>query len=172
VNQIPPEPAAHYFSGEVLVAGQPPKDSWDELAYVFQSPRLVPWRNAIRNVTLAAELRYGRGRGREREGLGTAQACQPRKRHAQISSRPFRRRASACLYRARLRSIRKIILMDEPFSALDVKTRRRMRIEIVDILLRTGKTIVFVTHDVDEALALADHIIVLSRKPMRVIETI
>jgi NitT/TauT family transport system ATP-binding protein len=62
--------------------------------------------------------------------------------------------------------------MDEPFSALDPTTRRRMRRELVDIWQRTGKTIVFVTHDVDEAMELADRIVLLSPKPTRVIETV
>jgi NitT/TauT family transport system ATP-binding protein len=65
-----------------------------------------------------------------------------------------------------------IILMDEPFSALDPNTRQRMRAEIISIWQKTGKTIVFVTHDVDEALFLADRILLLSKKPTRVIQSI
>jgi NitT/TauT family transport system ATP-binding protein len=65
-----------------------------------------------------------------------------------------------------------IVLMDEPLSALDPSTRQRLRAEIVSIWQKTGKTIVFVTHDVDEALLLADRILLLSKKPTRVIETI
>src|SRR5262249_61042895 len=63
-------------------------------------------------------------------------------------------------------------LRDEPFSALDPNTRRRMRSEIIEIWQRTGKTIVFVTHEIDEALELADHIVVLSAKPTRMLQTI
>jgi len=66
----------------------------------------------------------------------------------------------------------RIILMDEPFSALDPNTRLRMRRELIDIWQRTKKTIVFVTHDVDEALDLADRIVLLSPKPTRVIDTL
>lgn len=66
----------------------------------------------------------------------------------------------------------KIILMDEPFSALDLNTRRKMREEIVSIWEQTGKTIVFVTHDIDEALTLADRIILMSNKPTNVMEVI
>jgi ABC-type nitrate/sulfonate/bicarbonate transport system ATPase subunit len=62
----------------------------------------------------------------------------------------------------------RIVLMDEPFSALDLKTRRRMRQEIVEIWRKTGKTIVFVTHEIEEAIELADRIIVLSAKPTTV----
>ena len=66
----------------------------------------------------------------------------------------------------------KIILMDEPFSALDLNTRHRLRLEIISIWQKTRKTVAFVTHDIDEALTLADRIILLSNKPTRVLETI
>ncbi|HEY0295082.1 MAG TPA: ABC transporter ATP-binding protein, partial [Bordetella sp.] len=66
----------------------------------------------------------------------------------------------------------KIIFMDEPFSALDPNTRARMRVEIEQIWQRTGKTVVFVTHDIDEALQLADRIVLLSKKPTTVLETL
>ena len=66
----------------------------------------------------------------------------------------------------------RIVLMDEPFSALDPNTRRRMRSEIIEIWQRTGKTIVFVTHEIDEALELADRIVVLSAKPTRMLRTL
>ena len=66
----------------------------------------------------------------------------------------------------------KIILMDEPFAALDLNTRQHLRNEIITIWKKTRKTIVFVTHDIDEALILADRIVLLSDKPTRVLETI
>jgi NitT/TauT family transport system ATP-binding protein len=66
----------------------------------------------------------------------------------------------------------KIVLMDEPFSALDPNMRSRMRLEMERIWLETGKTVVFVTHDIDEALQLADRTVVLSSKPTRVLEII
>ena len=160
--------------GKVLVAGQAPKDAWQNLAYVFQSPRLVPWRNAMKNVTLAVELRFGRGDNREREQkarelLRLVGLENDMHKYPAALSGGERQRVSI----ARALAVDPpIILMDEPFSALDVNTRRRMRAEIIDIWKRTQKTIVFVTHDVDEALVLADQIVVLSRKPTRVIETI
>ena len=66
----------------------------------------------------------------------------------------------------------KIILMDEPFSALDLRTRTLMRDEILALWKETRKTVIFVTHDVDESLVLADRVAVLSQKPTRLIETI
>jgi NitT/TauT family transport system ATP-binding protein len=160
--------------GQVVVAGLSPKDAWQNLAYVFQSPRLVPWRNAIRNVTLALELRFGAGEKQTREVkakelLRLVGLQDDMHKYPAALSGGERQRVSI----ARALAVDpQIILMDEPFSALDVKTRRRLRLELIDIWQRTQKTIVFVTHDVDEALVLADRIVVLSRKPTRVIETI
>lgn len=163
-----------FTDGQIVVAGKAPKDAWQNLAYVFQSPRLVPWRNAIKNVTLGADLRFGGGDKATREtkakellrlvGLENDMHKYP----AALSGGERQRVAIA---RA-LAVEPQIILMDEPFSALDVKTRRRLRLELIEIWQRTKKTIVFVTHDVDEALVLADQIVVLSRKPTRVIESI
>jgi NitT/TauT family transport system ATP-binding protein len=62
-----------------------------------------------------------------------------------------------------------IVLMDEPFSALDPNTRLRLRAELIDIWQRTRKTILFVTHDVDEAMTLADRVILFSNKPTSVV---
>ena len=161
-------------AGSVEVLGQLPRDAWHDLAYVFQSPRLVPWRNAVGNVVLGMQLRFDampradmEARARELldlVGLGADLGKYPR-----ALSGGERQRVAI----ARALSVEpRIILMDEPFSALDLNTRRRMRSEIVSIWQRTGKAIVFVTHDVDEALVLADRILLLSGKPTRVLETI
>lgn len=65
-----------------------------------------------------------------------------------------------------------IILMDEPLSALDINTRERLRDEVIRVWQSTGKTVIFVTHDLDEALYLADRVIILSDKPTRVLQCI
>ncbi len=160
--------------GEVSVTGLPPEQGWDKLAYVFQSPRLVPWRSAIGNVELAMELRFGR------LARATMQATAERllamvglqndmdKYPAMLSGGERQRVAIA---RA-LAVEPEIILMDEPFSALDLNTRRRMRTEIIRIWQETRKTVIFVTHDIEEALVLADRILLLSNKPTRALETI
>jgi NitT/TauT family transport system ATP-binding protein len=163
-----------YSNGRVTVTGRTPAEAWQEIAYVFQSPRLVPWRNAIQNVTLAAELRFGRGNKREREEkarelLSLVGLERDMQKYPAALSGGERQRVSI----ARALAVEpEIILMDEPFSALDVNTRHRLRAELISIWQRTRKTIVFVTHDVDEALVLADQIIVLSSKPTRVIDTV
>ncbi|MGI9334803.1 MAG: ABC transporter ATP-binding protein [Gammaproteobacteria bacterium] len=161
-------------SGRVSVNGRSPADGWQQLAYVFQSPRLAPWRDALGNVALAMELRFDKMDRAAREaraaellelvGLGG-----DRHKFPAMLSGGERQRVSI----ARALAVDpQIILMDEPFSALDLNTRRRLRIEMTSIWERTGKTIVFVTHDIEEALVLADRIVLLSNKPTRVLEEI
>ena len=161
-------------SGRVLVNGRPPSDGWQDIAFVFQSPRLAPWRNALANVLLGAELRFGKRDARSREplardllklvGLGTSAAKYPL-----MLSGGERQRVAI----ARALAVEpSIILMDEPFSALDPNTRRRLRGEIIRIWQDTKKTILFVTHDIEEAIVLADRIVLMSNKPTRILETI
>jgi NitT/TauT family transport system ATP-binding protein len=159
--------------GAVTIDGESPAQRWRDIAFVFQNPRLLAWRTAKQNVTLGMELRQlGLSRAEMEEraddllrlvGLAADSGKYPR-----MLSGGERQRVSL----ARALAVEpRIILMDEPFSALDPSTRRRMRYELVEIWQRTGKTIVFVTHDVDEALELADRIVLLSPKPTRVVET-
>src|SRR5262245_51588769 len=161
-------------SGRVTVDGRAPQDAWSDIAFVFQSPRLVPWRTALDNVLLGSELRFGAG-DRERRKARAGEllslvglAGDARKFPSMLSGGERQRVAIA---RA-LAVDPKIVLMDEPFSALDPNMRSRMRAEMERIWLETGKTVVFVTHDIDEALQLADRTVVLSNKPTRVLEII
>lgn len=160
--------------GTVTVDGRSPQDAWSEIAFVFQSPRLVPWRTALDNVLLGAELRFGRAE-RERRGtqardlLALVGLADDAKKYPAMLSGGERQRVAI----ARALAVDpQIVLMDEPFSALDPTTRGRMRDEMERIWLRTGKTIMFVTHDIDEALRLADRVVLLSKKPTRVLEVI
>ena len=161
-------------SGRVTVDGRDPHDAWPEIAFVFQSPRLVPWRTAIDNVLLGSELRFGAGyRERRRshaiELLKLVGLAEDTDKYPSMLSGGERQRVAI----ARALAVDpKIVLMDEPFSALDLNMRSRMRGEMERIWQQTGKTVVFVTHDIDEALQLADRTIVLSNKPTRVLETI
>lgn len=159
-------------AGSVQVMGQSPAQAWSRIAYVFQSPRLVSWRNAIENVTLGMELRFGAGRAASRrakavELLSLVGLADDTHKYPSMLSGGERQRVAI----ARALAVDpEIIFMDEPFSALDPTTRQKMRCEIEQIWRHTGKTIVFVTHDIDEALQLADRIILLTRKPTSVKE--
>lgn len=155
-------------AGSVRVSGSPPADGWSRIAYVFQSPRLAPWRTALGNVTLAMELRspHTRAQHRERalEMLQLVGLSHLANQYPATMSGGERQRVA--LARA-LAVDPEIVLMDEPFSALDPNTRHGLRAQLLELWSRTGKTIVFVTHDIDEALVLADRVLMFSRKPTR-----
>jgi NitT/TauT family transport system ATP-binding protein len=160
--------------GRVLVEGRDPATAWDRLAFVFQSPRLLPWKDALDNAAFGLEMRTPdlalterRARAKwqlDRMGLG----ADTHKLPSMLSGGERQRVAIA---RA-LALDPDIILMDEPFAALDPNTRLRLRQQLVELWQGTSKTVLFVTHDVDEALFLADRIIVLSPKPARVVHTL
>ena len=160
--------------GSVSVAGEPPRLGRNALAYVFQSPRLVPWRNARDNVGLSIQLRapsVGKTERQERSGklLRTVGLANDGHKFPSMLSGGERQRVAI----ARALAVEPaIILMDEPFSALDPDTRRRMRTDLIALWQETRKTIVFVTHDLDEAIELADRIVVFSGKPTRILEVI
>ena len=160
-------------SGTVTIAGQPARDRWRDIAFVFQSPRLLPWRTARENVALGLEMRFpGMTKAEELKRadqmLDTVGLFADREKYPRMLSGGERQRVAI----ARAWAVEPtIILMDEPFSALDPHTRQRMREELIGLWSGTGKTVVFVTHDVDEALLLADRIILLSAKPTRVLDT-
>jgi NitT/TauT family transport system ATP-binding protein len=161
-------------SGRVTVDGRAPQDAWPDIAFVFQSPRLVPWRTALDNVLLGSQLRFGAGdkdrrKARATELLSLVGLAGDAGKFPSMLSGGERQRVAI----ARALAVDpKIVLMDEPFSALDPNMRGRMRAEMERIWLETGKTVVFVTHDIDEALQLADRTVVLSNKPTRVLEII
>jgi NitT/TauT family transport system ATP-binding protein len=161
-------------SGKVSVDGRPPRLARERLAYVFQSPRLVPWRNARDNVALAIELRQpgvskAERRARSLELLQAVGLAAEAGKFPAMLSGGERQRVSI----ARALAVDPaIILMDEPFSALDPETRRRMRADLILLWQRTRKTIVFVTHDLDEAIELADRIVLFSAKPARILDIV
>jgi len=161
-------------NGDVRVEGLPPRQAWDKLAYVFQAPRLLPWKTALDNAAFGIEMRkpaIAAATRRQRASAELARvglAADAHKMPAMLSGGERQRVAIA---RA-LALDPDIILMDEPFSALDHNTRSRLRAQIVELWQETQKTILFVTHDIDEALYLADRIIVLSNKPAVVREIV
>jgi NitT/TauT family transport system ATP-binding protein len=161
-------------AGTVLVGGRTPEEAWSEIAFVFQSPRLAPWRDVMANVLLGVELRFGRAEARKQSELGKQLLSLVRldnaaRKYPLMLSGGERQRVAI----ARALAVRpSIMLMDEPFSALDPNTRRRMRSEIERIWKEAVITVVFVTHDIDEALTLANHIVLMSNKPTRVLEVI
>ena len=140
-----------------------------QIAYVFQDPHLLPWRNVLRNVALPLELRgvsndqrIGAARDAiDQVGLGDAVKRYP----AQLSG-GMRMRVS--LARA-LVTRPKLLLMDEPFAALDEITRQQLDEQLRELWRRGGMTVLFVTHSTIEAAFLSQRAIVLTRRPARMV---
>ena len=159
-------------SGEVLVEGLPPKRARQEradTAFVFQDPTLMPWRDVLGNVELPLELR-GTGKAERRatalQALETVGLSDVARAYPRELSGGMRMRVS--LARA-LAAHPRLLLMDEPFGALDEITRQRLNGELLRICALAGWTVVFVTHNVFEAVFLSSRILVMSRRPGRIV---
>ena len=153
--------------GEVRVAGEVVKSPRRDVAMVFQKPALLPWRSVEDNVLLPIEI-FGRRkteyRGRVDHLLEMTGLAGFRKRLPHELSGGMQQRVALC--RALIQSP-KVMLMDEPFSALDALTREELAVELQRIHMDLGTTIVFVTHSIQEAVLLADQVAVLSSRPGR-----
>ncbi|QOD94740.1 MULTISPECIES: ABC transporter ATP-binding protein [Microcella] len=133
-------------------------------AVAFQEPRLLPWRTAARNVQLGLARGLDRARGAERveELLELVHLSHARDQRPREISGGMAQRVSLARALARGPGV---LLLDEPFGALDALTRLSMQDLLVDIHAAEPTTIVFVTHDVDEALILADRVVLLGSEP-------
>jgi len=140
-----------------------------ERAMVFQDDGLLPWRSVLRNIELPLRIRKVGRRERtaaardwiQRVGLDGAEDKLPRELSGGMRQRVQLARALVAAPRA--------VLMDEPFGALDAQTRAQMQRLLLDVLRDTQATVVFVTHDVDEALLLADRVAVLGGHGVRAV---
>ena len=159
-------------SGTISVDGKEVRSAGRDRGFVFQQPSLLPWRTARQNVEFGLELQ-GMAAGERAEcakrllalvGLGHAAEQFPHQLSGGMQQRIGLARALAI--------DPTILLMDEPFSALDAQTREVLQKELLRIQAETRKTILFVTHDLDEAIYLSNRIIVLGAKPGRVKEVI
>jgi NitT/TauT family transport system ATP-binding protein len=157
-----------YDSGEVRIGSAAhPFDPSRDVGMVFQQPLLLKWRRVLANVLLPTEilglpLRESRERAREllqMVGLSGSEDKYPYELSGGMQQR-------AAIARALIHDP-KLILMDEPFGALDALTRERMNLELLAIWKRSGKTIVFVTHGIAEAVFLGTRVVVLTAGPAR-----
>ncbi|RAK32944.1 NitT/TauT family transport system ATP-binding protein [Actinoplanes lutulentus] len=143
-----------------------------EIAMQFQRPALLPWRNVLSNVLFPVEI-FGWKRkqhvAKARELLDTAGLAGFEKQMPHELSGGMQQRVSLC--RALIQRP-KVMLMDEPFSALDALTREELTVELQRIHARERTTTIFVTHSIDEAVLLADRVVVLSPRPGRIAEIV
>jgi NitT/TauT family transport system ATP-binding protein len=155
--------------GSVLLDSRPVRGPDPEIGIVFQDPRLLPWRSVATNVTYPLELA---GWSRERREARLAEVLALVDLEGTEGARPSQlsggMRQRAALARALVLEPR-LLLLDEPFSALDALTRERFNLELLDLWSRTDATIVVVTHSIPEAIFLGDRVVVLSSGPGRVV---
>ena len=156
--------------GSVELGGAPITGPDPRIGLVFQEPRLLPWRSASDNITYPLEL-AGWPPGRRRERLDTLTelvALDP----SVLSNRPAELSGGQAQRVALARALALepgVLLLDEPFSALDALSRERFDLEVLALWERAHPTIVLVTHSIAEAILVADRVVVLSPRPGRVV---
>lgn len=155
-------------SGHLEADGVPITGPSADRALVFQDDALLPWRSARRNVELPLALR-GLGRAQRREQARQWLSRVGLEQHAELLPGQLSGGMRQRVQLARtLAAQPRVMLMDEPFGALDAHTRAEMQKLLVSVWEEDQTTILFVTHDVDEALLLADRIVLLGRQPARI----
>jgi NitT/TauT family transport system ATP-binding protein len=159
-------------NGSVTIAGRPVSGPRRDVSLVFQRSALMPWRNVIENVLLPIEIlglskREYRPVAADLLALVGLQGFE-RRRPYELSGGMHQRVA---LCRALIQDPQ-VLLMDEPFAALDALTREELSLELQRIWSERQKTIVFVTHSIQEAVLLADRVVAMSPRPGRIVRTI
>lgn len=159
-------------SGHVSIGGTRVSGPRRDIGMVFQSPVLLPWRTVLSNVLVPAEvMKVGRAAAKQRatellklvglEGFGD--------RYPNELSGGMRQRAAIA---RSLMHDPNVLLMDEPFGSLDALTREQMNLELLRIWQGSAKTVVLVTHSIEEALLLADKVAVFSPRPGAIVEIV
>ncbi len=154
--------------GSVRVSGRPVDGITKNVSFVFQSDALLPWKPVLANVALGPMFNgvaRGQARARAREWLHLVGLDAFADHYPHQLSGGMRKRVSMA---AALINEPSILLMDEPFSALDVQTRAIMSNELLLLWGRTRPSVIFVTHDLEEAIALADKVVVMTAGPATV----
>lgn len=160
-------------SGQVVVGGSPVHKPLATASVAFQKPTLLPWRTVMENILLPIEVRNGRAKPEDREyatqliemmGLQDFASHYPKELSGGMEQR-------AAIARS-LVTRPELLLMDEPFGALDEFTREDLNEELLNLWQAEPKTVVFVTHSISEAVFLSDRIMVMSARPGRISEVI
>ena len=155
----------HATSGEILIHGQTSAEPWQQVGFVFQEYALFPWRRVWENIAFGLEMKGIPLEERrdsafdfiKRFGLAGSQNRYPREISGGMKQR-------VALARTMITDP-DIILMDEPFGALDSQTRSQMRSFLLDVWQQSHKTILFITHSIDEAIFLSQKVIGFSNRP-------
>lgn len=158
-------------TGRVLLDGQEICRPGPQIGLVFQEYALLPWRTLIRNIEFGLEIKGAPKWEREERAAEYIKIVQLEgfeDRYPKELSGGMKQRVA--IARTLINEPR-VLLMDEPFGSLDSQTRNTMQEFLIQIWKRTGRTILFVTHNIDEAVFLSERVIVLSARPGRVVAT-
>jgi NitT/TauT family transport system ATP-binding protein len=158
--------------GDIQIDGRGVTRPGIDRGFVFQADALLPWRTVLGNARIGLEVNGAPGAEARRRtqgllrlvGLGGFEAYYPRQLSGGMRQRVNLARALAV--------DPEVLLMDEPFSALDAQTREIMQTELTRIWASGKKTVLFITHQIDEAVYLSDRVVVLSRRPGRINEVV
>ncbi|WP_326569982.1 ABC transporter ATP-binding protein [Actinacidiphila glaucinigra] len=154
--------------GVITIGGERVTGARRDVALLFQRPALLPWRSVLDNVLLPVEI-FGWSKAEHRDRayrlLETAGLSGFEKHRPHELSGGMQQRVSLC---RSLMGEPRVLLMDEPFSALDALTRAELAVELQRVHIENSATVVFVTHSIDEAVLLADRVVVLSPRPGRI----
>ena len=159
-------------AGSVVVDGADVTSSPGHVGYMLQKDLLVPWRTVVGNITLGASLcggvttadRDDAAAMATKYGLGEFLHHYPK-----ALSGGMRQRVA---FMRTLATRHNVVLLDEPFGALDAQTRFAMQEWLLEVWHDTGRTVLFITHDVDEAIFLSDRVLVMSPRPGRIVDDI
>lgn len=159
-------------SGEVRVRGQKVVEPFPDVGFVFQQPVLLPWRTVLDNVLFSIEMLGKNPKAARDKALHLLELAGLKgfeNKYPRELSGGMQQRVSIC--RALIHEP-SLLLMDEPFGALDALTREEMSYELLRIWEQTRKTILFVTHSISEAVLLADRVVVMSARPGRIVKVV
>jgi ABC-type nitrate/sulfonate/bicarbonate transport system ATPase subunit len=159
-------------SGTILYNGEAISGPAADRSLIFQQPSLYPWLSALDNVAFGLMLQgVGRKERRQRAEQFLRQVGLREFAHKHPHELSGGMQQRAAIARALCLGA-DVLLMDEPFAALDVQTRFQMQSFLLDIWQGSGKTVVFVTHHIDEAVYLADRVIILTARPGRLLDSV
>jgi NitT/TauT family transport system ATP-binding protein len=158
--------------GSARISGRPPQAGRQGEAYAFPRDALLPWRTALGNVALPLVLAGVDRQERRRRAAEALDRVGLHEHHQSFRAELSQGMRQRVALARTLVSEPQVLFMDEPFAALDAQTRVLMQRELLDLLRDREATVVFITHDLDEAIVLSDTVVVLSQRPCRVLRRV
>lgn len=156
-------------SGECLLQGERINGKTGHVSFMPQTHSLMPWRTVIQNINLATEISANDSVNKSEQLLERAGFTSIKDRYPNELSGGMKQRVS---FLRALNTEHQLLLLDEPFSALDEITRNDMQIWLKSLLLESDKTVLMITHSIDEAIKMSNRILVLNQKPATIVRSI